>query len=200
MTASVINLEYCHLIDNFPGFPASNIDAPADGIVGTGHFNVTVPKYRAGTKVCLWDAVVEAWITFIYLQNAKATTNASTAIGTPCCPDSTTYWKVCQDPDTTAVAGSYNYPSGMIAIPLGVIADDSYGFFWCGGPCPEDTVMPINLAAATVTTLKAYDVQTAQNDTATGYACQLSDGTDVVQLTTSASPYVPAVVVTWADE
>jgi len=149
--ATTIACAYLTLIDNFPGLPDLKAPEPLDGFTGASHFNVTVPtKYAPGTKMQVWDRVSGGPVTLCYLRNKTlGTAPAAAAAGTVAHPH-TTQWEVSTDPDNTPVFALTN---GQIAVALGVIALESYGFWWVGGVCPADPkYFTSSMAAVTVLT------------------------------------------------
>lgn len=146
MAAGTLALEYVYLKDNFPWHSDFSRDFPKDGFSSTDHISTTA-KFEVGTKITVWDAVAKGWVTFIYLQMSSA---AGSTIGILCATTT--------NPLTVAVDAynevAHSILTGMAAISTGTIAASSYGWFWCGGPCPQETDKYgcVGLSAVTVIT------------------------------------------------
>ena len=128
------------LYDRWPGVATPNQDVPLGGFTGATHHNVATAAYPVGTKIQVYNTGVTAGIagfaTFIYLQ-IDITGTPTVAVKQVVVPDSATTWyTVTNDPDA-----NINIPGGLAAIALGAMASDAYyGWFWCGGVCPEEFV------------------------------------------------------------
>jgi hypothetical protein len=131
------------LYDNWPG-PAREIQqVPKDGFDSAECTGVTVPAYRLGEKVCVYDSTSEGMVTFIYLKNTGA---ASTAVGSIVAPDGTSLYEVDTDPDSGT---DITYAHGFCAVAVAVVEQNEYGWFWCGGPPPQDSKYGCSTLAAT---------------------------------------------------
>jgi len=166
MAAGTIALEYVYLKDNFPWHSDFSRDFPKDGFSSTDHISTTA-KFEVGTKFTVWDSTAAGWVTFIYLQMSSA---AGSTIGILC---STT-----TNPLTVAVDAYNEVGSGILggcaAVATGTIAASSYGFFWCGGPCPQETGKYgcVGLSAVTIVTA----------DIAAGMPFELADNTSSLKI------------------
>jgi len=144
MADKTIDSELITLTDRWPGVArlVSAGELPTGGMTGSTHHNVETAIYGPGEKLCVWNDVGVAGLagqaTFIYLQYAG--TDAPTcAVKQICVPGSATVWyQVTNDPDyTTApiVTGS-----ALACVALSAMTDTYWGWFWCGGICPEGLV------------------------------------------------------------
>lgn len=121
-----------YLIDTWPGVPTNGPNPDSwTTYAATAAFN-------PGEKRAIWDDTNKGWAILIYLKYEKGTATAAT-VKSLCSPDTT---------DSAAAAGWYNVTNdggeslnvGPIAVALGTCTDEYYGWFWCGGVCPVDTV------------------------------------------------------------
>ena len=73
----------------------------------------------------------------MYLQVSAQNSHAVSIDGKHLCVpvNNTEWWKVSNDPDAVP-----NKITGQVAIALDPIADNRYGWFWCGGVCPVQWV------------------------------------------------------------
>ena len=133
---STIDSELFTLQDNWPNTSGPCEDAPTDGFTGADSHNVVSPKYTVGQKVQVFNKSTSAgkdgYSTFIYLRfgTAGGTTMAAKQF---CAPESATVWStVTNDPDTTV-----GLSNGLCAVGLSAMTTNYYGWFWCGGVCPE---------------------------------------------------------------
>jgi len=138
MADSTIDSELFHLIDNWPGAPIPFGSIPPGGFTGSSHHNVATAAFPVGTKWQVYNksAGKPGLSIFIYLQ--VGTQNAASAIAAKSVvvPDSATHWyKVTNDPDDCI-----KLPTAVAAIALSAMTDAYFGWFWCGGVCPEEFV------------------------------------------------------------
>jgi len=155
MADSTIDSELFWLHDNWPGVPLEQLSAPTDGFTGSTHHNVAAAAYRIGDKIQVYQDGVSAgepgYSTFIYLQVGTQNADSVIAVKTLCVPDSATNWyKVTNDPDSCI-----DIPGGAAAIALSAITDAYYGWFWCGGVCPEEAVSGLGGNYATTNAVAA---------------------------------------------
>jgi len=147
------------LRDNWPGAFGTNRQPPSDGFgaKNTKDNDVTTATLPLGTKCVVFDPVANGWVTFIYLQN-DGDGAAKTAVGTPCLQEDEP-WAVATDPDTGSTGA---YLGGMMAVATCVVAVNSYAWYWCGGPCPQDAFLVGGSALSAVTiTATAYVIGAA---------------------------------------
>jgi len=159
------------LFDNWPGVAHTMQTPPKDGFDGTEHTDVTTAKYTLGEKVCVYDSTSEGWVTLIYLKNTGA---GSTAVGTICGPDGTYLYRVDTDPDSGA---DITVTAGFCAIAVAVLAQNDYGWFWCGGP-------PLQDAKYGCSGLAAASIATSDGGVADGELLMMADATDSLYLDT----------------
>ena len=138
------------LYDNWPGTASLNQDVPLGGFTGSTHHNVATAIYPVGTKICVYNTGVTAGIagfaTFIYLQHGTRDTVVTSAERQGVVPQSAATWYiVSNDPDT-----NINVPGGLFAIQLSLMTSDYYGWYWCGGVCPEEFVSALGGAYKTI--------------------------------------------------
>jgi len=143
MANSTLDSELFILYDLWPGvcWPRN---IPQDFPTGSacGH-NSSTAVFPVGTKIQVWNgsAGVPGWSTFIYLKlEMQDTTNVLAA-----------KHMVAQHTDAAAgglgiydvtnEAASLNTDQkGPVAFGLSAMTVDYYGWFWCGGVCPEEWV------------------------------------------------------------
>ena len=140
MADKVIDSESITLIDRWPGYP-TRYGSPQGGFTDSGHHNVETAIFKAGEKCCVWNestAGIKGMSTFIYLQ--VGTQNADVAIAAKmiCIPGSATIWyQVGNNPDADVVFAA---GPALVAVALSALTDAYWGWFWCGGVCPESHV------------------------------------------------------------
>ena len=181
MADSTIDSELIMLNENWPG-KASRDDEPAGNIVATAHHNVAAAVYSTGQKVALRNesAGQPGWSTFIYLQVGTQNASSVLAVKSAVVPDSATLWyQVTNDPDDCI-----KLPTNMGAFALSAMTNAYWGWFWCGGVCPEEYVSGLGGNYATAGTLAAggflfhnlvsdyvgLDAVSAVNETQAGFA------------------------------
>lgn len=144
MADSTIDSELITLCDNWPGAPLAPKRAPRDdgsgAFIGADHHNVATAAYPVGTKYQVYNTGVSAgkpgWATFAYLQIGTQNAAVVIAVKSVVVQDSATVWyQVTNDPDDCV-----KLPTGLAAIALSAMTNAYYGWFWCGGVCPEEFV------------------------------------------------------------
>jgi len=140
MADKTLDSDYLILRDNWPGVPIPYYGLPNSDFANTTDHNVAAATYNVGDKICVYNTGVTAgkagWATFIYLQyeGTGAPTLAAKQVVVP--DADTSAYVVTNDPDSALiVTGSY-----LAAVAISVMTDAYYGFFWCGGVCPEEFV------------------------------------------------------------
>lgn len=140
---AAIDLSSLILIDNWPGVPNNNVPIPSG-------YDLTLfsdtEDWPVGTKIQLYDSTNKGWSTFIYLKYMKgADHDIDLAAGNIVYQWDTTplYYEVLND-------GGEGLLFGPLAVALGAIdygvsftaagKTYKYGWFWCGGVCPEGIV------------------------------------------------------------
>lgn len=131
MATSTIDDARIYFVDKWPGTAqlGSIPTEDADGLIWTNpsHFNVTTASYEAGTKYTLYDATALGFVTFIYLQlGTQEGTLAAKDICSLQIATSEFDLKVTNKSDADSVIGP-------MAIALGAMTNDRYGWFQCGG-------------------------------------------------------------------
>jgi hypothetical protein len=139
MATSTIDLDYIILKDLWPGVPDPRYATPKDGFTGSDHHDVTTAAYPVGSKIQYYHPGVAGnagYSTFIYLQLiAEDATNVLGAKHIVTVDDGAIPYGVTNEA-ATEITATY----GPIAVALSGITIASYGWFWCGGVCPEDAV------------------------------------------------------------
>ena len=134
---STIDSELFTLQDNWPDTSGPSEDVPTDGFTGADGHNVVAAKYPIGQKVRVWnDSAVagkDGFSTFIYLKVGTQNASVVLAVKSVVVSDSATVWyEVTNDPDDNV-----SMSGGLCAIALSAMTNAYYGWFWCGGVCPE---------------------------------------------------------------
>lgn len=140
------------LKDGFPDGP-SLPHIPTSGFTGSDQHNVSaIPRgLRLGTKVKYHDETAGGEVTMIYLGLADQDT-VTIAAGSIVRPagavdnSDENLYMMTNDPDDKMFA----HTVGPAAIALSAITDAFYGWFWCGGPCPQDGKAFCSVLAAAV--------------------------------------------------
>jgi len=138
MADSTIDSELIYLIN--PWGPPNTEPSLLDDIIGAQHHNVEEAFFPIGSVVNLWndsgDAGKDGWSQFVYLQ-IELTGAPTSAAKQVVVPDSATVWYiVTNDPDDCIKADG----SALFGVTLSVMTDAYYGWYWCGGVCPEGRV------------------------------------------------------------
>lgn len=138
MADTTIDSEAFVLHDLWPDTD-SKINEPMDGFLGESATAV----YPIGTKCRVYQDGVSAggagWSTFIYLKTVAAPTNpvlAKHICALIATPSGDTLYTVTNDADLDIGAGK-----GPIAVAIQTMTAAYYGWFWCGGVCPEGRVI-----------------------------------------------------------
>jgi len=144
MADSTLDSELFVLYDNWPGTARvlGSGQVPNSSFTSTVSHNVATAKYSPGEKVSVWnqnaDAGQEGMSTFIYLQVLTQNADVAIAAKTVCVPGSATkYYQVGNNPDADVVLAT---GAGLIAVAISAITNAYWGWFWCGGICPEGHV------------------------------------------------------------
>jgi hypothetical protein len=142
-----IDSELFVLNDLWPGRPNPSYGLPADGFTGTAHHNVAAAAYPIGTKIQVRNATlgIAGLSTFIYLNLAAQDANVLAARHIVALHSGATPYVVTND-----AANDLASQIGPIAIGLGAMTTGRYGWFWCGGVCPEDFVPALGGLYATL--------------------------------------------------
>ena len=141
MANSTIDDAKIVLYDKWPGEVNPNLSIPTGGFTGSSHHNVATAAYPVGTKIQVYDSTNKGYSTFIYLQFIQGTAG-TLAAKDPVAMDTSeqatsatgaTWYKVCSDGGEALVLGP-------VAVAISTMTTAYYGWFWCGGVCPVDSV------------------------------------------------------------
>lgn len=181
MADGTLSTDYLVLKDNWPGAPAHNLSVPTDGFTGATHHNVVAAAYKVGTKIQVYNVGttlgIAGFATFIYL---KFLTD-----GTP----APLVKQVCVLDLATSATTVTNDPTNALSIPalpscvlLSAMTDAYFGWFWCGGVCPEEFVPTLTgpMATAGSVALGSTIIASDLAADAIGYAIAAGNATDLV--------------------
>ena len=124
-----------------PGEAIRIQDTPEDGFTGSGHHNVATAVFDVGTKIQVYNTGVSAgvagWSALIYGKLATQDSTNILAARHFCALDSTSPTPY----EFTNEAANY-IGAGVSPAVVGLSAMTSlyFGWFWCGGVCPEEFV------------------------------------------------------------
>lgn len=142
MAASTIDSELIVLACGRWG-PAISEPVLLDGLTGVTHHNVAAPAYPVGTVIRVRnDSGVAGQPGFAELVYLQCVANATVAIAARqlLVPDSATLWyRVTNAPDDAAVANTA-LPTVPAVVAISAMTTLYYGWFWCGGICPQSHV------------------------------------------------------------
>ena len=153
-TDSTIDSELILLHDNWPGEVEPRPAPYGSGLLDKRYQNVAAPSLEAGTKVQFYNSALgkPGPTILIYLQAGTAGGGGAIAAKTAVVQQPATLWyQVTNDPDTVNLA----LPSILGAYAIAACADASWGWFWCGGVCPEEFVPAMGGTYMTAGTLVA---------------------------------------------
>ena len=145
-----------YLIDNWPGV-VTNGPNPASWTTYS-----TTADFPLGTKRAIYDDTNNGWAILMYLMFEGASAGEACIVKSICAPDTGdaiaagSYYIVTND-------GGDSMNNGPIAIALGSVTDEYYGWYWVGGVCPVDTISGLD-----------GNYETA-GDVASGSAMELAD-------------------------
>jgi len=146
---------------------------PEDGFAGTGGpnnfktttsvngFNSSTAAFPVGTKVRYNNDTLGGYGTCIYLKYSDGAGTVTIVAGDSV-RSTTTFGTVSADVTDQVVVGA-------TAIAVGTVDDGNYGWFWCGGVCPD-----LNTAAST----KLSATNATTDGTVTAAADFIQSGTD----------------------
>ena len=171
MTAdATLDSELFVLFDRWPGTatpPPPNVPYLNMVSAMVGH-NQTTAIWPIGTKWVVENHFVTAgtggampgFSTFVYLRlmNTDGPTPVAKQFVVP--KSATNWWEVTNDPDSCLAVSM-----GLAAVMTSVMTDTYYGWFWCGGICPEEYVSGLGGNYATNGDV-IYDMLIASNLTA----------------------------------
>ena len=141
MAESTLDSELIILIDRWPGYAEliGDDELPIGGWLGNTHHAVSQPVYRPGQKFCAWNdeniAGTTGMFTMIYLQYDTAAAAEVMAAKQVVVNDaaSAAFWRITNDPDAVGLVLS----CALAAVAISALTDEQWGWFWCGGVCPE---------------------------------------------------------------
>jgi len=182
MADGTLSTDYLVLIDNWPGAPAHNLSVPTDGFTGATTHNVAAAAYDLGTKIQVYNTGVTAGIagfsTFIYL-NIVVETTPVTAANQVVTPDTNaSLYIVTNDPESCLAI-----PSLPSAVCLTATMNTGYyGWFWCGGVCPEEfaTTLTGNILCVNTIALGSVVIASDLAVDSIGYAIATGAATDLI--------------------
>ena len=148
MAESTLDSERFVLIDNWPGV-ARRVHPdrlPNDDILSSLHHNVASPVFDVGEKIVVRNRSAIAGddgdSVFIYLKGLSTTeanpTCAAKQVVVPALAG--TPYQVTNDPDQALLATGSPLAAIMLSIMTFTHVVTRYGWFWCGGVCPEALV------------------------------------------------------------
>ena len=161
MADSTIDSELIFLINPWP---ASRVRTePADSLTLASSYTHNVSaqtEYRVGDVIQVYNTGNSAgkpgWAEFIYLQVGTQNADNVLAAKQVVVPDSATVWyQVTNDPDSCIKSTG----SCLFAVAISAMTNAYFGWFWCGGVCPEEFVSDLggnyategNVAAGSIT-------------------------------------------------
>jgi len=132
---AVLDSEKIILFNHF-GAPDPNLGEPKDGFTGAEHHNVATAVYPLGTVIQVYNKTlgVAGYSQFVY---GKLETQDATNV---------TFARCICTLHTDAVPTDFtndnaaDLASNACVIAISAMTVDYFGWFWCGGVCPEDFV------------------------------------------------------------
>lgn len=138
MTDSTLDSDLLFLFNPFGG-PDLVGHRPKDGFTGSSHHNVATAQYPIGTVARIEHAAAAGkpgYSDLVYLKVGTQNADSVIAAKSVVVQDSATQCMLMtNDPDSCI-----KIPSRFGAIALSAMTNAYYGWFWCGGVCPEDEV------------------------------------------------------------
>ena len=165
MANVTVDSEKIVLLDCLPGVPNPHMRIPTDGFTGAEHHNVVAAKYDVGTKIQVFNhsasAGVDGYSTLVYgkLESQDATNVLAARHFCTWHSDAVPF-------DFTNDAGAdIGESRGPIVVGLSPMTTDYFGWFWCGGVCPEEWVSDLGgvyycSAAAAIGPVTGGDLET----------------------------------------
>jgi len=167
---STLDSELFVLEDHWPGVGRQTTfgQIPKGGFTGNTHHNVATPAYPIGEKLCVENmnetgTVVgkAGFSTFIYLQVGTQDAGQAIAAKSVCVLDSATLWYQLTNDSASCIAAS----SSLAAIAISAVTAAYWGWFWCGGVCPESLVSSLGGNYATINAVAAGMISTGALET-----------------------------------
>ena len=157
MADSTIDSELIVLHNKWRTVAKLDRSIPQDGFTGTGHHNVATAAYPLGTTIaveCDGSVGKAGTSEFIYLQLvAQDADNLLAVKHVVALDDGAIPFGV-----TNEVASLLTAQKGPIAVALSAMTTGSYGWFWCGGVCPEEYVAGLGGNYATTNAVAIGDM------------------------------------------
>lgn len=137
MADATIDSESFYLFDLLPGKPNPVYGEPLGGFDGSTSHDVVAAGYDVGTKIQVYNetAGVAGYSTFIYGKLATEDATNICLVRHVCVQDKTTPTPFEFTNDTGNDNGAGLSP---VVIPAATLTVLYYGWWWCGGVCPED--------------------------------------------------------------
>lgn len=157
MADGTIDSELFYLLDQWPGVPWQGGDLPTGGFTGSSHHNVTTAAYPLGMKIQVLNTSTtgaDGLSTFIYLRNTEIqATTAPVRARTWVSCDTTSNWYDVTNKKTGELA-DLGQPAA-VGLSTMSTTTGAYGWFWCGGVCPEAQVTDLGGNYVTDSTVAA---------------------------------------------
>lgn len=128
------------LLDNWAGAPNPHMGVPKDGFTGVEHHNVATAKYDIGTVIQVYNhsasAGVDGLARFVYGKLESQDATYALAVKHVC------HWHSDATPFdfTNDEAADLGESIGPAVVAISAMTTDYYGWFWCGGVCPEEYI------------------------------------------------------------
>jgi len=128
------------LIDRWPGVAWPVQSPPTDGFTGADHHDVVTAAFLVGTKVQVYNhssvAGLDGWSIFMYAKLEEEDATNVTAARVLCVAESggTPYDL------TNEVATDLGPTVSPVAVCLGALTENSFGWYFVGGVVPEEWV------------------------------------------------------------
>ena len=146
MSATLDSAEFI-LIDNWPEVGNADWAGPPgiNDLPSQAHHNSDTESYHLGTKFRVYQeggtGMNTGWATFIYLKMGTAAATALAAKHIVCGeapPTSTGARELLYTVTNNDATADLN--AGLCAISISAVTNSYYGWFWCGGICPDSIV------------------------------------------------------------
>ena len=138
MADSTIDSELFILYDRLPGEPDASLAVPYGGFTGATHHNVAAAAYPIGTKIEVYNTTgVTGWTRFVYGQLEEVDGTNALKVKMFCALDAT---DLSPYAFTNEVATQIGESVSPIVAGISTMTENYFGWFWCGGVCPEEYV------------------------------------------------------------
>jgi len=167
MADGTLDSELFVLFDHWPGRVINDPSKPlvTDAIVATAQHNTTAAVNTPGDKIQIYNNPAvgvggrAGWATFVYLKGKAVTeanpTCAAKQVVVPAMSFGTSAggspYQVTNDPDQCLQVDGSFLGAIMLSVMTFTHTATKYGWFWCGGVCPESavTLLTGNFATST---------------------------------------------------